>query len=135
MGSLSNLQIVGSSEVKKHEKTICDNKESITIVRIGSAAGDTGPWLFLIKKKSELDKNSPLHNLRKNYLQVPLCSKVVPTSNAYMTNEVWCSLAPIIAKGFRGMPVIKDHPDWKVCLTLDGYASHLVPSALKHFID
>jgi hypothetical protein len=29
------------------------------------------------------------------------------------------------------MPVIKDHPDWKVVVTLDGYSSHLVPASLQ----
>ena len=67
MGNLSNLRIVGSAEVKKHEKASSDNKDSITIVRIGSAAGDTGPWVFLIKKKGDLDKNSPLSNLKKYF--------------------------------------------------------------------
>jgi hypothetical protein len=33
------------------------------------------------------------------------------------------------------MPVIKDHPNWKVCLTLDGFSSHLVPEALPVFTD
>ncbi len=97
MGNLSNLRIVGSAEVKKHEKASSDNKESITIVQIGLAADDSGPWIFLIKKKGSLDKNNPLCNLKKNFLQVPVDSTGIPTPNAYMTNDVWCELAPIIA--------------------------------------
>jgi hypothetical protein len=31
------------------------------------------------------------------------------------------------------MPHIKDHPDWQVCLTLDGFSSHLVPAGLAPF--
>lgn len=27
------------------------------------------------------------------------------------------------------MPIIKDHPEWKVCLTLDGFSSHLLVPA------
>jgi hypothetical protein len=33
------------------------------------------------------------------------------------------------------MPVIKDQLNWKVCLTLDGFSSHLVPEALPVFTD
>jgi hypothetical protein len=58
---------------------------------------------------------------------------VIPTPNAYMTNDTWIKIAPIIAKGIWNMPIIKDHPEWKVCLTLDGFSSHLVPEALPSF--
>ena len=33
------------------------------------------------------------------------------------------------------MTVIKDHPDWKVVVTLDGFSSHLVPAGLEPFTD
>ncbi len=135
MASIGSLKIVGSAEVKKHERTVSDNKDSITIVRIGSAAGVSGPWIFLISKQTALDKNSPLINLQRNFPNVPPWSIVVPTPNAYMTNETWCEIAPSIAKGIRSMPVIKDYPHWKVCLTLDGFGSHLVPEALPAFTD
>ena len=52
-----------------------------------------------------------------------------------MTNETWCEIAPKLAKGIQCMRVIKDHPNWKVCLTLDGFSSHLVPKALPVFTD
>ena len=58
---------------------------------------------------------------------MPPGSKVVCTDNAYMTDATWIKLAPDIAKGIRMMPVIKDHPKWKVIVTLDGFSSHLVP--------
>jgi hypothetical protein len=49
LGSTGVLQVVGSAEVKKHEKNTQDNHDSITIVRIGSAGGTSEPWIFLIK--------------------------------------------------------------------------------------
>ena len=33
------------------------------------------------------------------------------------------------------MLIINDHPDWKISLALNDYASHLVPSAIKPFTD
>ena len=133
LGSTGILRVVGSAEVKKHEKNTQDNRDSITIVRIGNAAGNSGPWFFLIKRK-ELAIDCPLHNL-KSFPGVPPGSKVVCTENAYMTDATWIKLAPDIAAGIRMMPVIKDHPEWKVVLTLDGFSSHLVPAGLAPFSD
>ncbi len=73
--------------------------------------------------------------MEANFHSVPPGSLVVATPNAYTTNETWCEIAPKLAKGIRCMPVIKDHPNWKVCLTLDGFSSHLVPKALPVFTD
>ncbi len=50
-----------------------------------------------------------------------------------MTDKTWVELAPFIAQGIHLMPHIKDHPDWQVCLTLDGFSSHLVPAGLTPF--
>jgi hypothetical protein len=49
LGSTGILQVVGSAEAKKHKKNTQDNRDLITIVRIGSTAGTSGPWFFLIK--------------------------------------------------------------------------------------
>ncbi|KAL3801878.1 hypothetical protein ACHAW5_003791 [Stephanodiscus triporus] len=106
-----NLKIVGSAAVKKHEKTTNDNRESITIVRIGSASGASGPWIFLVKRQTELEKQSPFRNLEKKSPNIPPGSVVIPTPNAYMTNYMWIKIAPIIGKGTRNMPIIKDHPE------------------------
>jgi hypothetical protein len=126
------LWIVGSAEVKKHKNNSQDNHNSITIVQIGSAGGTSGPWIFLIKWK-ELERKCPLRNLEKNFPGVPPGSKVVCTENVYMTNKTWVELAPFIAHGICLMPHIKDHPAWQVCLTLDGFFSHLVPASLAPF--
>jgi hypothetical protein len=119
--------------VKKHEQNTQDNCDSITIVMIGSAGGTSGPWIFLIKRK-ELEKGCPLCNLEKNFHGVPPGSKVVCFNNAYMTDKTWVELAPFIAKGIHSMSHIKDHPDWQVCLTLNGFSSsHLVTASLEPF--
>ena len=51
----------------------------------------------------------------------------------YMPERTWVELALFIAQGIRLMPHIIDHPDWQVCLTLDGFSSHLVPAGLAPF--
>jgi hypothetical protein len=118
--------------VKKHKKNTQDNRDSITIVRIGSAGSTSGPWIFLIKWR-ELEKGCPLRNLEKNFHGVPPVSKIVCTDNSYMTNKTWVELAPFVAKSICLMPHIKDHPDWQVCSTLNGFSSHLVTAGLEPF--
>jgi hypothetical protein len=71
LGCNGNLRIVGSAEVKKHEKTTQDNRDSVTIVRIGSASGETGPWIFLLKGKKEFEPTHPLRKLERNFPVVP----------------------------------------------------------------
>ncbi len=59
MGSLGRVKIVGSAEGKKHKRITDDNREAITIVCVGSAGGHSGPWIFLVKKQKDFEKNSP----------------------------------------------------------------------------
>ena len=82
LGCNGNLRIVGSAEGKKHKKTTQDNCDSVTIVRIGSASGETGPWIFLLKGKKELEPTHPLRKLERNFPGVPAGSKVIMTPNA-----------------------------------------------------
>ena len=51
----------------------------------------------------------------------------------YMPDKTWVELALFIAQGIRLMPHIKDHLNRQVCLTLDGFSSHLVPAGLAPF--
>jgi hypothetical protein len=44
-----HLRVFGSANKKKHEKLLQDLRVSITVVRTGTVAGDTGPTIFLLK--------------------------------------------------------------------------------------
>ena len=92
--------------MKKHETNTQDNCDSITIVRIGSAGGTSGPWIFLIKQKA-LEMGCSLRNLGKKIHGVPPGSEVVCTDNTYMTNKTWVELAPFIAKAYARCPTLK----------------------------
>jgi hypothetical protein len=102
MASDGNLKVVGDASRKKQEKNSDDNRDSITIVRIGNAAGESGPQIYLARGKTL--PLSKLQNLPR--LGAPKGSKVVMTPNAYMTDEAWAEAAPSIAQGIRDMPVI-----------------------------
>ena len=87
-----------------------DFKGSVSIIRIGSAAGIDGPIFFLCAAKNK--KNIP-ENLREDLSihGLPKGSKVICTPTAYLTDDAWKELVPEICKGIREMEGIKDHED------------------------
>jgi len=65
--------------------------------------------------------------------QCPPGSQVVMSPSAYMTDETYLQLIPEFARGIRAMDVIKDHPDWWMTLTCDGFGSHILDKAIELF--
>ena len=65
--------------------------------------------------------------------QCPPGSQVVMSPSAYMTDETYLQLIPEFARGIRAMDVIKDHPDWWMTLTCDGFGSHTLDKAIELF--
>jgi hypothetical protein len=121
---------MASNHHKKTEKNTNDFRDSITVIRTGNAAGDQGPQIYLLKgKRMEVSTFKDLH---RNH-SAPQFSKIVMTPNAYLTDEAWLELVPNLCKGLRSMPVVKDHPDWWMICTCDGFSSHLVTGALETF--
>ncbi len=101
MASDGNLSVIADSSRKKQEKNSDDNRDSITIVRVGNAAGNAGPQIYLAKGKALPHRQ--LKHLEK--LGATKGSKVIMTPSAYMTDEAWAEAAPSIAEGIRKMPV------------------------------
>ena len=133
MGSEGVLRVIGSAARKKHEKNTSDSRQSITIVRVGSAAGVVeGPHIFLAKGV-ELTTESML---KKNFARIhkaPIGSFVEMTPNAYMTNEVWMKIVPHLCDDIPAMKGITNHSDWWIVLSLHGFGSHLVGKSLEEF--
>ena len=129
--SEGNLRVLGAAEKKKHENNVQDARKSITIVRSGSAAGTRmGPWMFLAEGQKM--EHRSMRNLPKNH-GAPPGSRVFMAPTAYMTDEVWKEMVPYLCKELRDKPVVRDHPDWWLFMTLDGYSSHLVGDVLEIF--
>lgn len=101
MASDGNLKVIADGSRKKQEKNSDDNRDSITIVRVGNAAGNAGPQIYLAKGKSLPHKQ--LKQIEK--LGATKGSKIIMTPSAYMTDEAWANAAPSIAEGIRKMPV------------------------------
>ena len=57
------------------------------------------------------------------------------TLNTYMTDEAWRELIPYLCMGIRSMNGVRDHPNFWVVLSLDGFGSHLDSDALLVFCD
>ena len=125
MASEEVLRVTGSAAQKKHKKNTSDSRQSITIVRVGSAAGVEGPRIFLAKGV-DLTAESMLKKHFARIHKAPIGSFVEMTPNAYMTNKVWMKIVPHLCDGIRAMEGITNHPDWWIVLSLDGFGSHLV---------
>jgi hypothetical protein len=50
---------------------------------------------------------------------------VIPSPSAFMTDNVWLLLVPYLAQGICEMKVIRDHPEWWVAISCNGFGSHV----------
>jgi hypothetical protein len=132
LGSEGVIRVIASKHRKKTEKNMNDFRDSITIVRSGCASGESGPWIFLAKGK-EMTVNS-FRNLCRDH-KAPPGSKVIMTPNAYMTDDTWLIVVPQLIEGLRSLPVVRDHPDWWMAITLDGFGSHLQQKGIDMFTE
>jgi hypothetical protein len=115
------LTVIGSFDKKKHEKLLQDSRVSITIIRTGTAAGTTGPTIFLLKGTKV--RAAYTENYLMKYGLAP-GSTIVMTENAYMTDAAWLEVSKAIVRGYRQLPFIKDNKDWYMLELLDGFKSH-----------
>ena len=98
MASEGIVRVLGNKEKKKQERTIQDNRESITTVQAGSTGNIDGPRIYLAKCK-ECDLES-FNNFCDHYDSPPgSCAEMTP--NAYMTNEAWANICPKISLWHR----------------------------------
>jgi hypothetical protein len=113
----------GEAAKKVHEQMQDDCRASITLVRLGSAAGHKGATGFLLRGQRRRAKFTDKW-LEEN--GAPHGSYVKMTERAYMTMEVWDAIAPRIAASIRQSPVVQEHPEWWVILVVDGFEAHCV---------
>ena len=131
-GSAGKVKVLASVDKRKQEKIMDDCRDSITVVRTGSAAGTPGPLFVLAAGKVKLRSVALEKQLRE---QAPPFSKIITAPSAYMTDEAWLEIVPLLCEGIRAMPKVSEHPEWWFGLSLDGYGSHLKEDALEIFAD
>ena len=116
------LKVLGDKERRKHEKNVDDSRISMTIYRTGTGGGTNGPSASVMGG----DK------LREGYTDAFLVrngsaegSCLVMTPTAFMTIEAWREITPKITAGLRMLPHVRDHPDWWMFKSLDGFGPHV----------
>jgi len=102
------VKVHGCMSLKKHQKKTSNSRCTITMLRIGNAAGAQGPTGFVLKGKRQ-SKFTPAFLARHGAAPG---SDVAVNDSAFMSNDTWRELAPSIASGIRQMPLLCDHPNW-----------------------
>jgi len=121
--------VTASQAKKKTQKNTDDSRTSIASPQIGMASGDQGPFAFLANG-SRVDRPGIAKWLKE---RCPAGSQVAMPPSAHMTDKACLALVPQFAQGIRSMQVIKDHPDWWMTVTCDGFSSHVVDKASELF--
>ena len=88
MSCEGKVKILGNVDKRKHEKNNSDSQESITTVKIGSAAGTEGPRIYLGTGKKVRNTSMKLNSFSINYKSPPE-SHLVMTPSAYMADDAW----------------------------------------------
>jgi hypothetical protein len=121
LASADSLSILGSRGKRNHFKNSHDSRDSISMLRGGTAAGVSLPTFFLMAAE----------NRRKGFGDAWLRqrgnaagSTIFCNERGYMTNETWLELVPLLCEAIRALPVVRDHPTWWFRLHLDGMVSH-----------
>ena len=88
--------MIGDATRKKQEKNREDNRYLITIFRMGNAADNSSPLIFLAAGK-KLESKALKKLDRKGH---PPGYTVILTPSAYMTDVAWIQLVNIFAREF-----------------------------------
>ena len=121
------VNIIGSATKRKHEKE-GSGRTTISMMQTISAAGSVGPVMSLMAGKA------PREGYTDDFLRecgAPPGSKIVMTASGFMTDDGFDELAPSLAAGIRAMPEIRDHPEWWVLLSGDGFHAHKMTAAAQ----
>ena len=95
--------MVGGNDKPCHDKNCSDSRFSITVLRVGSAAGVNGPVIFLAKG-TKVHPRLRGNNLVTKY-GLPEGSCVIPNKSAYMDDYTWEKVVKVVAPGIRKMKV------------------------------
>jgi len=141
MATGKNFRICGSAEKKKHDNEKGSSRASITGIRCGNAANQQGPtFLLLAGKRRNPDYSDDF--LVKNGAAPG--STIIMTESAFLTNEAWVKMVPILARSLRDIVEVACRPlgiskqqafQLKIILSFDGFKSHLEAASLIKFAD
>ena len=98
------LSIIVNNDKPCNDKNFSNLRFSITVLRVGSAAGVNGPVIFLAKG-TKVHPRLRGNNLMTKY-GFPEGSCVIPNKAAYMDDKTWENVVKLVAPGIRKMAVI-----------------------------
>ena len=122
--SQGNVKTIGSAKQKKHKKSKNDFCDGITVLNNGTTVGTVGPSFFSIKGKKKIVLPTLRTIIDKYTLKY---SDYKTTPSGYITTKAWDKICESLSKDIRNLPEVNNHPDWWLCLCLDGFKSHLSP--------
>jgi hypothetical protein len=121
LANAHGVKIVGSRQKKRHQVTSHDSRDSISMVRLGNAAGTPCPTIYIID--AEYRKSGHSDAWLVSVGNAP-GSTVMTNSCGYIDDLTWLRVAKWLAPRIRALPVIRDHPTWWVRLHMDGLRQH-----------
>ena len=94
---------MANNDKPRHDKNCSDSRFSITVLRVGSAAGVNGLVIFLAKC-TKVHPRLRGNNLVTKYGLLEV-SCVIPNKAAYMDDETWVKVVKLVAPGIIKMAV------------------------------
>ena len=97
------IKVLASKDKPSNEKNCSDSRFSITVLRVGSAAGLNGPVIFLAKGKNLHPRLKGTNLATRSGFPEVFC--VIPNKASYMDDETWAKVVKVVAPGIRKMDV------------------------------
>ena len=97
------LKVLGRKDKPCHDKNCSDSRFSITVLRVGSAAGVNGPVIFMAKV-TKVHPRLKGSNFVTTY-GFPEGSCVIPNKAEGMDDETWAKVVKLVVPGIRKMKV------------------------------
>jgi hypothetical protein len=120
----SSGKIVGRRTRRRHLQDMGNARESATALRTGSAAGQRGPSVYVLKGVDT--QNSFITTKWLEEHGAPKGSIYTENAKAYMTNETFDDIIERLCRGIRESdPIVKQCPLWWVEYHVDGFGAHV----------
>ena len=133
IASGGDVFIIGDKAKKKHEAKTGDSRVSITMYRIGSVAGVTGPTGFLMAGTKK--RHGYSNEFLVKHGAAPGSSTRMPPTG-FMTEEAWEEMAPYQIGGIKTIPIIAANPSWICVEILDEFGAHFSsPDSMQKKLD
>ena len=119
--SIEDVRVIGTKDVKKHDKDVDDRRGYITLYRTVNTDGSTGPNVFL------LASNIPRRDFNCKFLikyGADLGPLIIMMEIYYMKYKAWEYMTPKLMEGYRNLTIIRENPQWWFADITDRFGGH-----------